>query len=238
MTGIIRHLAAAVVTGALAGYLLFEVMSPGPAVQAAVPTGQIAGQAAVIDGDTLEVAGTRIRLHGIDAPEGSQTCLRDAAEWRCGHQASLALIDHIGDRPVICTPRDLDRYGRVVAVCTAEGKDLNAWMVSEGWALAYRFYATDYVPDEQAAETAKRGIWQGSFVPPWDWRRGTRLAAAQKPRGAACDIKGNISSKGERIYHVPGGMYYDRTRISAGKGERWFCSQAEARSAGWRRSRR
>jgi len=60
----------------------------------------------------------------------------------------------------------------------------------------------------------------------------------QVPRGAACIIKGNISDRGERIYHMPGGEFYDRTRISLAKGERWFCSEADARAAGWRRSKR
>lgn len=53
----------------------------------------------------------------------------------------------------------------------------------------------------------------------------------------ACNIKGNVSTQGERIYHVPGQKYYADTRISASHGERWFCSEEEARAAGWRRSR-
>ena len=71
-------------------------------------------------------------------------------------------------RPVTCEERDIDRYGRVVAVCSVAGEDLNAWMVSEGLALAYRRYSLDYVGAEQAAEEAGRGVWSGEFVPPWE----------------------------------------------------------------------
>lgn len=211
----------------------------------------IAGTASVIDGDTLEIHGQRIRLHGIDAPESAQTCrTANGKAWRCGQQAALALSDRIGRRPVTCREKDKDRYGRIVAVCSAGGEDLNGWLVSQGWALAYRQYATDYVGQEASAQAARAGIWQGEFVTPWDWRRGKRLAsetanenAAVQERATAggrsgnCAIKGNISSKGERIYHVPGGRSYAATRIDAGRGERWFCSEAEAQAAGWRRAR-
>ena len=55
--------------------------------------------------------------------------------------------------------------------------------------------------------------------------------------GTTCNIKGNVNTRGERIYHVPGQEYYDETRISASHGERWFCSEEEAREAGWRRAK-
>ena len=99
----------------------------------------IVGQASVIDGDTLSVRGTRIRLHGIDAPESAQLC-KDAAgiDYRCGQAAALALADQISKRLVTCEPRDTDRYGRVVSVCRADDEDLNAWMVRQGYAIAYR----------------------------------------------------------------------------------------------------
>lgn len=197
----------------------------------------ITGRASVIDGDTLEIHNTRIRLHGIDAPESGQPCTRDGKQWRCGQQAALALADKISTLPVACEGKDVDRYKRIVAVCRASGEDLNGWMVSQGWALAYRQYSTYYVPNEREAKRAKAGIWAGEFVPPWDWRRGKRLAATKKPDATSCRIKGNISRNGH-IYHVPGGRYYDRTRMDTSKGERWFCSEAEARAAGWRRSKR
>jgi hypothetical protein len=179
-------------------------------------------------------------LHGIDAPESDQLCLLNGGPSQCGQEAAHVLFDKIGDSVVSCEPRDIDRYGRVVAVCFAHGEDLNAWMVTNGWALAYREYSLDYVQQEQSASAAKAGMWQGEFVAPWEWRRHEDVVIELTPSVPAddCAIKGNISSSGERIYHVPDGQYYSRTKISPSKGERWFCSEAEAKAAGWRRSKR
>ena len=203
---------------------------------------QLAGRASVTDGDTVRVAGERVRLHGIDAPESKQTCVAGGSRWRCGAEATRALARRIGGRPIACEERDRDRYGRIVAVCRVRGEDLNRWMVRQGWALAYRHYSMDYVPDERAARAAKRGLWRGDFVPPWRWRKGERIEGAAsksgKSTGGGCRIKGNISRKGVRIYHAPGGQSYNQTRINTSKGERWFCSESEARAAGWRKARR
>jgi endonuclease YncB( thermonuclease family) len=94
--------------------------------------------------------------------------------WRCGQQAALALSDRIGRRSVSCEARDTDRYGRTIAVCSQGGEDLNRWMVLEGWAVAYLRYSQDYALEEADAQSAGRNIWSGSFVMPWDWRRGIR----------------------------------------------------------------
>lgn len=204
----------------------------------------IVGRATVTDGDTVEVQHTKIRLYGIDAPESAQLC-RNAAgkDYRCGQQAALALSDKIGASPVTCQPRDKDRYGRTVAVCSAQGQDLNAWMVSRGHALAYRQYGTEYVAQEDAARAAKAGIWAGTFTPPWEWRRGKRDEARTPADGPVqakvagsngCKIKGNVSRKGDRIFHIPGSPDYERTVINEGAGERWFCTEQEAIAAGWR----
>jgi endonuclease YncB( thermonuclease family) len=135
----------------------------------------IAGQASIIDGDTHEIHGQRIRLHGIDAPESAQLCNRDGKPWPCGRRAAFALADRIGNLTVTCEAKDRDRYGRIVAICFAGGENLNAWMVRQGWALAYRRYSRDYIADEDTARQARAGIWAGTFTPPWDWRRGERL---------------------------------------------------------------
>ena len=203
----------------------------------------LAGRARVIDGDTIEVGTARIRLFGVDAPESAQSCVAGSRPWPCGRQATQALAGQIDNRSVACEERDRDRYGRIVAVCRHSGHDVNAWLVREGWAMAYRRYSTAYVDEEEAAKAAQRGLWSGEFVPPWDWRRGERLMAATRdaPRVSAgerggCKIKGNIShNSGRRIYHMPGGRDYERTRISTSRGERYFCTEAEARAAGWRR---
>jgi len=198
---------------------------------------EITGRATVIDGDTIEIHGERIRLDAIDAPESGQTCRRDGEIWRCGQKAALALAEKIGQSTVRCEDRGRGRYGRIIAICFARGEDLNAWLVAQGWALAYRRYSTEYVSQEEAARAAGLNIWRGEFVAPWEWRRGKRFASEPHPPPMDCPIKGNISSKGERIYHVPGGRWYDRTRIDSSKGERWFCTEEEALAAGWRRAR-
>ena len=219
--------------------LIFALAVASSAVGTAAAQSTVDGIASVIDGDTLNIHGQRIRLHGIDAPESSQFCEKDGKQYRCGQRAALALADKIGRATVRCEQRDIDRYKRIVAVCNLGNVDLNAWMVRQGWAIAYRQYSRDYVGDESAAQAEKAGIWAGRFIKPSRWRRGDRLAveSANEPADASCQIKGNISRSGERIYHVPGGRYYGPTRINESKGERWFCSEDEARKAGWRQSR-
>jgi len=129
------------------------------------------GKPKIIDGDTIRIGNIRIRLHGIDAPEAKQTCTAGGIEWPCGREATKALVKAIADRSVSCNRRDVDRYGRIVAVCRAGAINLNAWMVGQGWAIAYRRFSMDYVQDEDEARGARRGLWRGEFVMPWDWRR-------------------------------------------------------------------
>lgn len=203
----------------------------------AAEAANITGVPTVIDGDTIDIHGQRIRLHGIDAPESKQICISGGEKYRCGQRAALALSDRIGRGSVTCKAKDTDRYGRVVAVCFKGQQDLNGWLVSQGLAVAYRRYSQDYVGQENNAKAVSVGLWSGDFVMPWDWRRGKRLASEQGSTNPGnCVIKGNISGKGARIYHVPGGRWYDRTKIDEAKGEHFFCSEAEANAAGWRRS--
>ena len=129
----------------------------------------IAGVAVVIDGATLEIRGQRIRLRGIDAPDGRQLCRLDGAPWRCGIDAANALAGKIDRRPVAC--RERDRDGRMVATCTVAGEDLGEWMVANGWAVAHHLYSYEYSRAEHRAKTARRGIWAGEFDMPWQWRR-------------------------------------------------------------------
>ncbi|MBL4613890.1 MAG: thermonuclease family protein [Magnetovibrio sp.] len=136
----------------------------------------ITGPARIIDGDTLEILGEVHRLHGIDAPERAQTCqTHDGGMWLCGRRASQALRDHVAGRDVTCyganPGKSLGRYGRHISKCYVHDQDVGAWMVSQGWALAYRRYADDYVHREVFAKGGRRGLWSGGFIPPWIWRR-------------------------------------------------------------------
>ena len=124
----------------------------------------------VIDGDTLLVDGKRFRFDGIDAPELSQSCVkRDGNGWPCGLKARDSLIE-ITKGQVECEISGRDRYGRTLGTCYADGRDVQAMLVRQGLALAYRQYSTAYIADEDVARKAKRGIWAGTFVAPWDWR--------------------------------------------------------------------
>jgi endonuclease YncB( thermonuclease family) len=218
----------------------------------------ISGAARIVDGDTLAIGENKIRLEGIDAPETDQICLdARAAKWECGTVARDRLIKQIDGRPIECNPTGKDRYARTLAVCSVAGEDLNAWMVREGWALAFIRYSTAYVKEEDKARTAQRGLWSGAFIAPWDWRhrdKGTTILGAlsvpitaQKQllepvsaEGAPshdCIIKGNVNREGERIYHMPGGNSYAKINMDV-PGKRWFCSEDEAKAAGWRPAKR
>jgi endonuclease YncB( thermonuclease family) len=132
----------------------------------------VTGAARVIDGDTVDVAGVRVRLLGVDAPEGKQSCERDGVAWLCGQEAAKALRELVGTSPLSCVEHDRDRYKRSVSVCKLpDGTDIGAFMVSNGYAVAYARYSNLYVEDEKKAREAMRGLWSGSFQMPWDWRR-------------------------------------------------------------------
>jgi endonuclease YncB( thermonuclease family) len=212
----------------------------------------ISGRAKVIDGDSLELGVTSIRLHAIDAFEGRQICYRGTSPWNCGAAAANELRKLVGTREITCKKTDTDSYGRIVAICTNGVSDLGAEMVRAGLALAYRQYGDDYVDEEKEARSAHRGAWSGEFTAPWDERHGTASkqsggersiapssSALPSPRsGCRGDgIKGNINREGERIYHVPGSRSHADTVIDESKGERWFCTEDEARRAGWRAPR-
>ena len=214
----------------------------------------ISGVPRIVDGDTLVIGTTKIRLASIDAPESDQVCLNgNRKRWTCGIEARDHLAAYIGNRPIDCSPTGLDAYGRTLATCTLAGENLNAWMVRQGWALAFVRYSKEYVTDEEAARAAARGLWSGAFIAPWDWRHRNRqtivLGATSVPVSAqaellapasaaaapspSCIIKGNLNRKGERIYFRPGQLDYARVDMSK-PGKRWFCTEQDAEAAGWR----
>jgi len=135
----------------------------------------IRGQATVIDGDTIEIHGDRIRLFGIDAPESRQGCLDiTGREYACGREAAFALADWIGRATVECVARGTGPYRRIVATCNVRGEDIGRWLVRTGRARADERYSRDYSEDEVSARAAHAGFWRGQWVPPCAWRKGAR----------------------------------------------------------------
>lgn len=161
--------------------------------------------------------------------------------WPCGRWVTAEVRARYEGRRASCVAQDVDRYDRIVARCEVDGEDLGGALVRGGLAFAYERYSPDYLPHQ--ADAARRGaVLHGAGVQsPADFRKATRRGhdaqtLAGEPEG--CVIKGNVSSKGKaRIYHLPGQTWYGATRISLERGERWFCSEAEARAAGWRRAK-
>ena len=221
----------------------------GGAPVAAAP---ISGAGHAIDGDSLRVGDTEVRLYGVDAPEFTQSCQRDGRAWSCGSDAAHQLSKLVDGKHVSCSSMGADTFGRTLARCRVGEIDLNRTVVASGFALAYRRYSTDYVSAEESAKLARRGIWAGTFELPSEVRhanddyvldrpedRGTGSAmpivssarSRPQPKGS-CRIKGNHSRRGEWIYHLPGMPYYEQTAAEA-----IFCTEAEARAAGYRRSR-
>jgi endonuclease YncB( thermonuclease family) len=136
------------------------------------PEQALIGRAHVVDGDSIEISGSRIRLEGIDAPELDQTCTDPRGQaWSCGRTAVQELRSHVRGQELRCEPLARDRYERTLAVCTLpDGSDVNAWIVRQGWALASG-RSGKYQSEQDEAEAARRGIWAGKFTPPWEWRQ-------------------------------------------------------------------
>lgn len=138
----------------------------------ALAADNLTGQASIIDGDTLEIHGNRIRLWGIDAPESSQLCRgQDSLQYGCGAQAANDLDKFVAGRPASCIPISLDQYGRTVATCSVDGADLGEWLVRNGLALDWPQYSKGrFGKIQHEAEQAGRGMWAGNYVEPWLYR--------------------------------------------------------------------
>lgn len=131
----------------------------------------LAAEVWVVDGDTLRLGDRMVRLTKVDAPERGQAC-SDAAgrAFDCGAAAAEALSRLVNGRSVVCVVSGRDRFGRGYGQCNAGGVELNAGLVTTGWALA----GAD-APEMQALEAearwASRGLWAGGFTRPEEWRR-------------------------------------------------------------------
>ena len=221
--------------------------APGPSPSGS-PAASVTVIAHAIDGDSLRVGDTEIRLFGVDAPR-VQPELR--AKW-----AVLAVWQRGGEPAVQpglrqgcdVLPTGTDQYGRTLARCAVGNTDLNTLMVALGYAVAYRRYATDYVSAEESARGNRFGLWSGQFELPSECRAvkrqssgRSRTAGRATPKSdrtarasagtVQCNIKGNRNRRGEWIYHLPGMHYYEQTRA-----EDIFCTESEAQAAGYRRA--
>lgn len=125
----------------------------------------------IVDGDTVAINGTKVRLQGIDAPETEQFCLDAKGQPAdCGKGVRDRLIEKSAGRPWTCKVSGQDIYSRSLARCYVGGEDIQKWLVRSGFALSYKHYSHDYDADEQAARDARAGLWGGAFIAPWDWR--------------------------------------------------------------------
>lgn len=227
------------------------------AMIASVQAAELKSVARIVDADSVYVAGQKIRLEGVDAPETDQKCLNAAgADENCGLTAKRRLEEFANGREWQCQAHGHDVYGRNLGTCMVGGTDIGRWLVRNGWALAFVRYSKAYVAEEIQAREQKLGLWAGAFVAPWDWRhrnpKTTVLGAVTVPSDAqmrlispvsaappteGCNIKGNLKSTSECIYHMPGQRYYNKLKMTPIDLRRWFCSEAEAQAAGCRISK-
>ena len=131
----------------------------------------IIGKAKIIDGDTIHIKNNKIRFHGIDAPETKQTCKINDEVWFCGKQSTKELKNLLNKQEVKCITNDVDIYNRFVAICYVNEININQWMVKSGWAIAYRYYSTDYIIEEKYARDNELGIWKSEFLKPYAYRK-------------------------------------------------------------------
>lgn len=223
----------------------------------AVCAGTLTGVPEVGDADTVVIAGEKIRLLDVDAPESDQFCLdQKGAPWECGIAAREALKKETAGKVWKCETTRRDRDKRWLSSCTVSGQNISAWMVREGWAMSptHKGYSHRFDLEEKRAREAQAGLWAGAFVAPWDWRRrncktevhgatSVPIDAQRKlcgspaiPPDPNCTIKATLGSK-ECIYHIEGQSSYGALRMSGSK-KRWFCTKLEAEAAGCRLSKR
>lgn len=193
----------------------------------------VSGKVQVVDGDTIMISHTTIRLYGIDAPETGQRCAAANRKISRPSVKAIARLKAISRSGLACEGSEVDDYNRLIARCTTnDGTDINRLLVVEGHAWAFVKYAADYSAEEAKARAQGLNIWSMRCEEPWVFRQKRWTKNATKaPEG--CAIKGNIGDGG-KIYHMPWNKAYARTVIDKARGEAWFCNEREAQAAGWR----
>ena len=223
LTGGIGWLASGGSMGSFASVANLRVLGGSPPIE---------GRAYATGADTVRIGGTSVRLTGIDAPEREQRCGRVGRGWRCGAAAETALSRLVDGRNVSCTISGSDDAGRKTGQCTAGGKDVAGELVRQGHVFAGGSMFARYGSEEREAKNAKAGMWSGDVERPSEYRSKIWEEAKRRaPEG--CPIKGQIAGA-SRVYVLPWSPEYERTRVQKARGERWFCSEQEAVSAGFR----
>jgi endonuclease YncB( thermonuclease family) len=237
---VLAAIAVATLAGAVYQYapsLSLASLTPTPVTTGALPnrvdTSKLEGRAAALTGDTLRIAGTRVLLDGIEAPEAAQSCQRTNGSWRCGTAAKDALADLVRGRRVTCDILGEEPAGRRARCYVGDNTDIAEALVRKGHVFADGGFWGSYSSVESEAETQKVGLWAGEAERPQDYRD-KRWEEARKAAPDGCPIKGSIRS-GERTYVLPWAAGYESIRLRSSKGERWFCSESEAEAAGWTR---
>lgn len=209
-----------------------SIASVGIPFIAAAP---IEGRASAVSGDVLKLNGRELRLSGIEAPAREQRCVGvTGSKWRCGEAATEALSKALRNRKIICQPGSADEAGRTRATCLAGNEDIGARLVREGAVFAAAGMFASYAAEERDARSRKVGVWRGASIErPAEWRA-KLWETARKAAPDGCPIKGQVSSSGRKTYLVPWSADYDGARVRTSRGERWFCSEAEATSAGFK----
>ncbi len=199
---------------------------------------KIEGRASAIDGDTLRIGSSIVQLDGIEAPERTQRCRGPGnRSWRCGDAAREALARLTGRKRIVCTVStgavETDGSGRMASgTCEVDGADLAETLVRKGYVFAKSGLFARYSAAEDGARADRAGVWRGTGERPQAWRD-KLWAEAKRSAPDGCPIKGEVRS-GAKVYLLPWSPRYERAKVSSRRGERWFCTEAEAQEAGWR----
>jgi endonuclease YncB( thermonuclease family) len=212
------------------GWLLWRGLAAMPSLfSGAAP---LQGRALALSGDTLRIAKRTVSLAGIEAPLDGQTCQSSRSRsWRCDRAARAALAHLLRDGDATCELSGTGDDGRQLAACTLAGRDVAAELVRDGHVFAAAGYFSGYAELEDAAREAKRGVWAGKAERPEDYRT-RKWDEAERDAPDGCPIKGDVA-RGRKVYVLPWSPSYSRVRVTASRGERWFCSESEAQAAGW-----
>lgn len=224
-----------VVLVAAGGYLGLQKLGVGMALPrfSMMSAPEVQGRVSVLAGDSVRMGDRTIMLAGIEAPDKEQRCTRSGnRRWKCGEAAAEALRDKIRSRALTCQPEGTDSAGRTLARCTAGGEDIAAAMVREGHVFSSGGLFARYGSQESEARQKKAGVWAGDAERPGEWRA-KRWEEAKKKSPSGCPIKGQVTPSG-KVYLMPGAADYERARVRTSRGERWFCSEDEARTAGFK----